>query len=175
MRALLGIGVAVGLILIAFEIGRWSTIFEAHPSDLTTRDLSDVLSLYWWTVNIPTDLKPKDMVGVELISSDGKTLEGGGGFSPTTEPIGSTMRVYCWEDKGSHQMNVMLKTEKGDVATTYFTDYFKGAANGGYANGTVLNVGDILLKFDPSKTPSLSGSDELSDGQIGLRVVVTRK
>jgi hypothetical protein len=153
-------------------VGQSLNAQELHPSDLTANDLAEALSVHWWTVKLPHDLKPKDMVGVEAISSDGKRLEGSGGFSAQTGvPIGDTMRIYCWEDKASHLTNIVMKTSCGTF-TMFLKDYFKGAALAAQPNGAVLNVGDILLNFDSSKSPSFSGVN-LSKGQVGLRVVIT--
>jgi hypothetical protein len=61
------------------------------------------------------------------------------------------------------------------AATASYTDYLKGAAVGGPGNGAVQNVGDILMKFDSTKSPSFTGGNVMSPGQVGLRVCIERR
>ena len=150
---------------------------ESHPSDLTANDLAEMLSIHWWTIQLPKDLKPKDMVGVEIVSADGKRLEGGGGVSswPGGKSLGNSIKIFCWEDEALRLANVRIKTADGSAGGFHLKDYFKSGASFGSPNGAVLKVGDVLIKFSSSPTASFSDGDALEPGQVGLRVVITRK
>lgn len=145
---------------------------ERRVSDLTANDLAEALGVHWWIVKLPEDIGPKDMVGVESVSSDGKVLQGGGGFSGPGAALGREIRIYCYEDKAAKQSYVLIKTKAGEAGVP-FDDYFKYGGIGGAANGAVLNVGDILLKF--SKQGSFTGGNEMLPGQVGLKVVITHR
>lgn len=143
--------------------------------DLSASELADVLGVHWWTVQIPADIGPKDSVGVYTVTSDGKQTPASGeiGLGPTDKKLGTTARVFCWEDKASKQMKVALQFG-GATGTAESKDYFALGASGGPGNGAVLKPGDILLKFDSSKSPSFTVGNSLFPGQTGLMVVVKR-
>jgi hypothetical protein len=163
----------VPFLLITAGFGARLNAQEAHPSDLTANDLAEALSIHWWTIKLPPHLGPKAEVGVGAMTSDGKKLEGGGGFSGGN--LGDKLRVYCWEDSTAHLMKVVIKLENGNMSGMYLKDYFKDAAVGGPSNGAVLNVGDSLIKFDASKSPSMVGGNAMLPGQTGLRVVIGQR
>ncbi len=143
-------------------------------SGLTANDLAEVLGVHWWIVRLPEGIGPKDWVGVQSVSSDGKVLQGGGGFSGPGAALGREIRIYCYEDKAANRAYVQINT-KGGGAGVPFDDYFKDAAIGGVANGVVLNVGDILIKFDKTKNASFTGGNDMNPGQVGLKVVITHR
>src|SRR5450755_2767717 len=102
MRTLL---LLVALIFVTVGLDQKMNAQEARPQDLTANDLAEALSVHWWTVKLPPHLGPKAMVGVEAITADGKKLDGGGGFSGGD--LGDKMRIYVWEDAGSHETKVI--------------------------------------------------------------------
>ena len=146
---------------------------ERATSNLTANELAAVLDMHWWMVEIPSNLGPKDSVAISFVSSDGKEVAGAISISPGPGKIklGTRVKVFCWEDKAARQMKVRLEVA-GTVGGGYVHDYFDNAACGGPANGYVLHPGDVLLKFDSSKNPSLGSGNVLTPGQIGLEVVI---
>jgi hypothetical protein len=172
MRSLFSSALALVFILMIFG-GRVSAQ-EQRVSNLTANDLAEALGVHWWIVKLPDGIGPKDVVGVEAVSADGKVLQGGGGFSGPGSALGREIRIYCYEDKAAKVTYVQIKT-KGGGAGIPFDDYFKDAGVGGAANGSVLNVGDILIKFDNTKNVSFTGGNELLPGQVGLKVVITHR
>lgn len=167
------------MVIILLKLGSCACLNaqEVQVSDLTANDLSEVLGIHWWIVQLPGKLGPKDTVTTEFVSSDGKIIGGGCGFSSGDgqNKIGDKVRIFCWEDRVAQQANVMIKLKSGGAGTAPTKDYFKGAAIGGASNGAVMKVGDILLKFDSTKSPSFTGGNVLNDGQVGLRVSITQK
>ncbi len=164
-------GVIVVVVLMAvFWLGMKAQEHRGQHH-LTANDLAEALAIHWWIVKLPPNLGPKDMVGVELVSSDGKRLAGGGGFSGGK--IGPEIKIYCWEDEAANVAKVAINTLGQGSGTMMVTNYFKNAAVGGASNGTVLNVGDNLLIFDQSTTPSFNGT--MQNGQVGLRVAITKR
>jgi len=153
---------------------RTDTGLERHVSDMTANDLAEATGVHWWIVRLPEPSTPKDMVGIEVISSDGKVLTGGGGMGGEFS-WGGELRVYCYEESALNRMTVAYKAKNGGLAVERFDDYFKGAATSGASNGTVLNVGDILLKFDNTKSPSFTGGNVMYPGQVGIRVAINRR
>ena len=143
---------------------------EVRASDLTANDLAEVLGVHWWTVKIPANLGSKDTVGIELFASDGKKLGGGGAFSGVN--LGSEVRIFCYEEK-SEKLGIVVIRTKGGTATFPIEDYFRYGGVGGASNGSVLHLQDTLIKF--SKEASFNGGNELLPGQVGMRVVVTRR
>jgi hypothetical protein len=148
---------------------------EHHVSNLTANELAEALDIHWWVVKIPSNLGPKDSVGISLVSSDGKEVAVGTSISsgPGKIKLGELAKIFCWEEKASGHMKLKLEVA-GTVGSSYAQDYFNNAACGGPENGSVLNPGDILLKFDSSKSPSITGGNALLPGQFGLKVVINR-
>jgi len=145
---------------------------ERRLDDLTANDLAEALGVHWWIVKVPHPQSPKDSIKVELVSADGKVLPGGGALGGQFD-WGGEVRVYCYEELALHQLKVMLKTKDATEGGYYFDDYFKSAsASGGVANGTVVSVADVFMKFNVTKAGTLTGGTVLGPGEIGLRVVI---
>ena len=145
---------------------------ERRANALTADDLAVALGVHWWIVKIPSDLSPNVEIRVEVDSADGKMLEGGPGFSAPN--LGKEARIYCYEIPGSNQMKVLITTERGE-SSVLLNNYFKGSGYTGAANGAVLSSDDVLLKFDKTKGAHFTGGNELTPGQIGLKVHITRR
>jgi len=148
---------------------------DRQASSLTANELAEALDIHWWIVEIPSDLGPKDSVGLSLVSSNGKEVAGGTSISPGPANInlGTSVKVFCWEERSSGHMNLKLEVA-GNMGSSYAHDYFHNAACGGPGNGSILKPGDLLLKFDSSKNATLTAGNTLSPGQVGLKVVIKR-
>jgi hypothetical protein len=117
----------IAAIVLATGAGSVGRAQEAHPSDLSANDLAEALNVHWWTVQLPHDLGPNDDVGVEAISSDGKTLEGPSGFSegPGGKKIEGPIRVFCRENEVRRLIEILIKLPDGSIASFPIKDYFE--------------------------------------------------
>jgi len=146
---------------------------ENRASSLTASELSEVLGIHWWIVELPSNLGPKDHVCISFVDSNGNEVAAGSSFSPGPANIklGPEAKVFCWEDKASGQIKVTLQVANNS-GTSGAQNFFDKAATGGPANGTVLKPGDVLIKFDSSKGANFTGGNEMHPGQIALKIVV---
>ena len=150
-----------------------------QASGLTKKEFGTAQNIHWWTVKIPSDLGPKDMVGISFISSDGKEIDGLNQLSlgpgSNGAKFGPFLNVACWEDTSSGRMKLKEKVKGCGSCGTDYEDYLAHAVSSGPSNGSLLHPGDLLLKFDLAKNSTFAPGNALLPGQIGLRVAVVRQ
>jgi hypothetical protein len=163
------------LFLLLILITSLSAQAEDFGSQLTAGDLAKVLGMYWWNVQIPTDLGPKDSVQVAFVNAHGRQIASGVSISPGPANIGlgQVLRIFCWEDKKTRETLTCLEVA-GGAGTCPTHDFFRQGAFSPYPTGSTLKPNDVLLKFhaSPKSAPSFSGGNGVASGEIGLELVV---
>ena len=150
---------------------------ETLSEQLTANDLAQILNMYWWNVEIPSDLGPNDSVSVILVNFHGKQI--GAGVSlrpgPSGSSLGSLVHVFCREDKTARQTIIGLQVNGGAI-TCGVRDYFRGGAYSSFAIGATLKPNENLMKFDVSKKikAPFKSDDRLVPGELGLQLVIRK-
>jgi hypothetical protein len=139
-----------------------------HPEMLSADDLAQALSIHWWILQAPADVKSGDQVYWEVVGPDGKPEDGSGSFRLEATDANAKIRIYCWEDENLHRAKVVIQTRKSASNGT-FTDYFEGRSSSGPTNGSVVNSGDVVLKFDSATAANFTGDNTVLSGQVGLK------
>ena len=142
-------------------------------SPITAYEAADERGACHWMVDLKDQFSAQDSVQIGIVDAKGKQVWGKN-LPASWIKRPRTVDVFCWENKKSGAM-VLVVDAGGMICTWQIHDYLAGFSTWGPGNNSMLSSGDILLKFDPSKSPRFSSDNNLDDAQLGLRLALLKK